>query len=275
MEAAKWNLHYTLAGIKNVVETRAHSGNPAVFKKVAHAREKHCGQCHSSCGQCHVSRPNYVEGGFLSGHSFLKQPPMDVTCASCHGGRVCSEFIGVTKEFASDVHCRKKKMACSGCHKSAEIHASAKAAKTRLDLPMRPQCVKCHKEVVSDNPKTTAHAIHKGKVGCQVCHCLPYKNCFNCHVGTDSKGLPYYKCAKTTLGFKIGFNPAKSARRPAKYVLLRHPPVNPGLFDAYVPNGLPGISKLPTWKISAPHNVQRITPQNKKCNNCHGNAGIF
>jgi len=27
--------------------------------------------------------------------------------------------------------------------------------------------------------------------------------------------------------------------------------------------------------ISSPHSIQRITPQNRTCNNCHGNAGLF
>jgi hypothetical protein len=32
---------------------------------------------------------------------------------------------------------------------------------------------------------------------------------------------------------------------------------------------------LPTWKPSFPHNIKRITRQNQKCNNCHGNESIF
>jgi thiosulfate/3-mercaptopyruvate sulfurtransferase len=27
--------------------------------------------------------------------------------------------------------------------------------------------------------------------------------------------------------------------------------------------------------MDTPHTIQRITPQNKSCNNCHGNASLF
>ena len=32
---------------------------------------------------------------------------------------------------------------------------------------------------------------------------------------------------------------------------------------------------LPTWKYATPHNIQRTTPQNQECNNCHGQADLF
>jgi thiosulfate/3-mercaptopyruvate sulfurtransferase len=31
----------------------------------------------------------------------------------------------------------------------------------------------------------------------------------------------------------------------------------------------------PTWKYTTPHNIQRVTPQNAECNNCHGNLDLF
>ena len=32
---------------------------------------------------------------------------------------------------------------------------------------------------------------------------------------------------------------------------------------------------LPTWKYATPHNIQRNTPQNQECNNCHGQTDLF
>jgi hypothetical protein len=75
--------------------------------------------------------------------------------------------------------------------------------------------------------------------------------------------------------FKIGLNPAKSEKRPYDFVVVRHPPVAPQTFDAYVKNGFAHFDELPTWKPSFPHNIKRITRQNQKCNNCHGNESIF
>ena len=57
--------------------------DPPVRAALETARDKHCSQCHASCGQCHVSRPDYVNGGFLAQHRFQKTPPMETTCASC------------------------------------------------------------------------------------------------------------------------------------------------------------------------------------------------
>jgi thiosulfate/3-mercaptopyruvate sulfurtransferase len=161
------------------------------------------------------------------------------------------------------------------CHTGKEMHADATNIGTRFDLPERPRCEKCHPEVISQNPKTRAHQLHKGQVACQVCHALANKNCFGCHVGTDKKGLPYFKCEKTEMLFKIGRNPNKTDTRPYAFVVLRHPPADPGLFDFYVENGLANFSALPTWKLDTPHTIQRKTPQNSHCNHCHGNPSLF
>lgn len=166
-------------------------------------------------------------------------------------------------------------MTCMNCHKAEEMHADATDVATRFDLPNRPRCEQCHSDIVSAAPKTKSHAIHKGKVACQVCHSLANKNCFNCHVGTDKKGLPYFKSSKAKNLFKVGLNPDPGEDRPYEYVVLRHPPADPDLFEAYVAGGLSDFDKLPTWKLDTPHTIQRITPQNRTCNNCHGNASLF
>jgi thiosulfate/3-mercaptopyruvate sulfurtransferase len=272
---AKKSLHYTLAPFDRTIEARANKKDPKVFEKVCQAKDTHCKACHASCGQCHVSRPDYVKGGFLNRHLFKKTPPMDTTCASCHGGRVHAEFTGTRKGFAADVHFDKEEMTCMDCHSAGEMHADAKGVANRFELPERPRCTQCHEEVVSAEPKTEAHKLHRDKVACQVCHAQANKNCFVCHVGTDKKGLKYFKNKATKILFKIGRNPDKTKDRPYDYVVLRHPPANPGLFDFYVEKGLPNFDLLPTWKLDTPHNIQRITAQNKQCNNCHGNASLF
>lgn len=272
---AKNSLHYTLAPIEKIIKARANKKDKGVLDKVCQTTAKHCGACHASCGQCHVSRPDYVAGGFLAGHLFQEKPCMDTTCASCHGGRVYAEFTGANNGYPADVHHDKEEMTCMDCHTGKEMHADATGVASRFDLPERPRCDNCHTDAVSKKPKTKSHSIHRNKVACQVCHAAANKNCFNCHVGTDKKGLPYFKSGETRMLFKIGLNPNKTSHRPYNYVVLRHPPADPGLFDFYVKNGLNDFNKLPTWKLDTPHNIQRITPQNKACNNCHGNASLF
>jgi thiosulfate/3-mercaptopyruvate sulfurtransferase len=38
---------------------------------------------------------------------------------------------------------------------------------------------------------------------------------------------------------------------------------------------LQAFDRWPTWKDAAPHTIQRITDQNKACNNCHGKRELF
>ena len=137
------------------------------------------------------------------------------------------------------------------------------------------RCERCHQDAVGPNATIQAYKVHDRKVSCQVCHSVPYKNAFACHVGKDAKGLAYYKTQKTELNFKIGLNPIASERRPYKFVTLRHIPVHRETFDHYVNNGLTNFDALPTWKLAIPHNIQRKTPQTASCNACHGNEDLF
>lgn len=271
---AKDSLHYTLNPIRQVLSTRSSSANPDMQSKLEKAGQKHCSQCHASCGQCHISRPDYVDGGFIAGHTFQKRPPMDSTCAACHGGRIYAEYTGLNKKYPADVHYRKKDMKCTDCHKTDEMHASAGKASTRLELAQRPSCEDCHADL-GGGSEATYHQKHRGKVACQVCHSLSYKNCYSCHVGTDKQGMAYYKCKQSEFAFKIGFNPKKSETSSYEYVIVRHPPTNPEIFNFYTQSSLPDFDSLPTWKSTAPHNIQRITPQSEACNNCHGNRELF
>lgn len=269
------SLHYTLEPMKKAIHKRIGNEDVKTRKIIDDAMDKHCLGCHASCGQCHVSRPDYADGGFLAAHRFVKQPPMDTTCASCHGGRVHGEYTGAKDDYEADVHYADEEMTCMDCHKTDEIHASATKVKTRLDLPQQPTCQSCHPDNPAEDTENRSHALHRNKVACQVCHAQTSKSCFSCHVGTDKKGLPYYKCKEARMVLKIGMNPVKTERRPYDYVVVRHPPVAPQTFDAYIKEGLKHFDDLPTWKPSFPHNIKRNTRQNQECNNCHGNKALF
>ena len=273
VESAAQSLHFTLAPMKDVIRLRAGGDEQPHWPQVDQAFERHCGQCHTSCGQCHVSRPDYVLGGLLSAHSFHKRPQMDVTCASCHGGRVYAEYVGNNKGRDMDYHYDVQEMECLDCHTGEEMHAAAGEGESSRQPP-RPRCEDCHPEV-SGAEAGEAHRNHQGRVACQVCHSQAYKNCYECHVGTDQHGLPYYKCGEAVFNFKIGRNPEPTEQRPESWVLLRHPPTNPGLFDFYLTNALPDFDQAPTWKPTRPHNILKTTEQNKECNNCHGRRELF
>lgn len=268
------NLHVTLAPFKKMIDMRA-SDDPEVHKKVDQARKRHCSECHSSCGQCHISRPEAVDGGLLEGHLFQKKPPMHTVCTTCHGSRIEKEYMGKNEGIPPDVH-KKKYFKCSKCHTAEEMHGDGKDYANRYEVENGPKCVDCHEDIYepdADNPKN--HWIHKDQVSCQVCHSMPYKNCYSCHVGTDKQGFKYYKTKPSKMQFKIGLNPLQSEKRPEEFITLRHVQVDQETFDFYVKDGLTDFDALPNWKLTTPHNIQRRTPQNKTCNSCHGKEVLF
>lgn len=268
------SLHATIAPIGQSIRNRTGPAAEPVRAAMAEADRKHCSQCHADCGQCHVSRPDYVHGGLLAGHQFQKTPPMETTCASCHGGRVFGEFTGRNAPVPADTHYDDAEMGCMDCHEAAQMHADATGVVNRFASPQRPRCRNCHPEAAEGKDAET-HRTHRDRVACQVCHAGPVKQCFGCHVGTDSKGLAYFKCKQTRLDFKIGRNPDPTPDRPYAYVVVRHPPIVPGTFDYYAKDALKRFDAVPTWKLDAPHSIQRRTPQNTACNNCHGNRRLF
>lgn len=273
-EAAS-SLHYTIAPLKAAFGARMENACPAAQETASRAAETHCGACHASCGQCHVSRPDYVAGGLLFKHHFKKTPPMESTCAGCHGGRVSGEFTGAREKSEADVHFEDEEMTCVACHKAEEMHAAAGDGTTRHTLAQRPGCIKCHPEADAENSANPAHRLHRRRLACQVCHAQAYKNCFSCHVGRDKEGLPFFKCRKTEVAFKIGLNPQPNEDRPQTFVVVRHPPADPKMLDHYRKDVLNAFDKVPTWKRAAPHNIRLRTEQNSECNNCHGNATLF
>jgi hypothetical protein len=264
------SLHVSLAPYKKVIDTRANA-DKAVYAKVDSARKAHCSECHSSCGQCHVSRPESVEGGLLEGHLFQRRPPMQLVCTACHGSRIEKEYFGKNEGIPADIH-KEKYFKCTKCHSADEMHGDGKIYGNRYEVENGPQCLNCHKEIYdSKSANVKQHTLHKDKTSCHVCHSMPYKNCYACHVGKDKNGMKYFKTKESFMDFKIGLNPLKSEKRPEKFVTLRHVPVDHGTFDFYVKNGLTNFDKLPTWKTATPHNIRRKTPQNESCNACHGN----
>lgn len=268
------SLHVSSTPFKTIIDMRANP-DKAVHAKVDAARKAHCNACHSSCGQCHISRPESVEGGFLEGHLFQKRPPMQEVCTACHGSRIGKEYLGQNKGIPPDIH-KQKYFKCNKCHKAEEMHGNGKDYTNRYEVENGAKCVNCHQKIYdakSENAKQ--HGIHKDRVSCQVCHSMPYKNCYSCHIGKDKQGFKFYKTKGSFMDFKIGLNPLQTENRPEKFVTVRHIPVDQGTFKFYVENGLTNFDKLPTWKLTTPHNIQRQTPQNKACNGCHGNVDLF
>jgi thiosulfate/3-mercaptopyruvate sulfurtransferase len=270
VKTAKNSLHATLSTFPTVIKTRS---DMSKWKQIDKGRESHCAACHTSCGGCHVSRPKYVKKGFIDGHIFRKRPDSMNQCIACHGSRVANDYIGVRGQ--GDVHAAKHNMGCMGCHDAAEMHAAApEGLKGRYHLKEKVQCVDCHKDL--EYGSVREHRMHIRKVQCQVCHSQPYTNCWSCHTGRDDKGLAYFANQKDTEGFKIGLNYDRSAPGASYfYMLVRHVPVDPKLFDYYAKDALAKFDNTPTWKRTSPHNIQRKTWQAATCNNCHGNRELF
>jgi thiosulfate/3-mercaptopyruvate sulfurtransferase len=272
-ETATTSLHFAIQGYETALTARgADLGNA----QMAEAFGNHCTECHTTCGQCHVSRPAYTNGGLIAGHKFKKVASISDTCLACHGGRIGPEYQGKLEGVEGDVHWLKGGMPCIACHDVADYHGDGTEYAHRYDGEPMPACLDCHPDVAGGADGVTQHSLHEDRVSCQVCHSAgPYKSCYNCHVGKDEQGLLYRQLDPSELTFKIGLNPRKSDTRPWDYVLLRHIPVTRDTFGYYGEDLLPDFDNEPTWKYTTPHNIQRITPQNESCNNCHGVDSLF
>jgi 3-mercaptopyruvate sulfurtransferase SseA len=267
---AKDSLHGSLGTFARVLGNRA-GKDPA--GQVEEARRNHCAACHTSCGGCHVSRPKFAGKGFVKGHAFQKRSDPINQCTACHGSRVGSEFFG--ERGQGDVHAGKAAMDCVACHPAREMHAAApKDLASRYHLKELVRCTDCHQDLQHGSVRD--HAIHVGKVQCQVCHSQTYVNCSGCHVGKDAEGTAFFQNRREVETFKIGLN--QDTRAPGagyQYLLVRHVPAYPGMFDFYGKDLFPRFGEVPTWKRASPHNIQRRTWQAATCNNCHGNRSLF
>ena len=264
------SLHATLATFPAVLKRRA---NMDKWAHVDEARQNHCASCHTSCGGCHVSRPPSAQKGFVNGHVFQKHSDPLNQCTACHGSRVGNEFYGMRGQ--GDVHAAKAGMDCVSCHTADEMHAAApEQAVSRYELKEMPACTDCHKNLRVGSVRE--HTIHNDKVQCQVCHSQTYVNCYSCHVGKDPEGIAFFQNQREMESMKIGRNTDKKAPNAGyRYMLVRHVPADPEMFDFYGKEGFTNFANTPTWKRTSPHNIQRRTWQAASCNHCHGNRNLF
>jgi len=266
---AKDSLHAMLSTFTKVLANRA---NKDKWGHIDDARKSHCSACHTSCGGCHVSRPNFAGKGFVNGHVFQKRSDPINQCTACHGSRVGLEFYG--ERGQGDVHAAKA-MDCVACHPAREMHAAApKDLPGRYHLKEMVRCTDCHQDLQYGSVRD--HALHIGKVQCQVCHSQTYVNCYNCHVGKDAEGTAFFQNRREVETLKIGLNyDAKAPGTGYHYMLVRHVPSYPEMFDFYDKDCFTNFGNVPTWKRASPHNIQRRTWQAATCNNCHGNRALF
>ena len=269
------SLHTELTGYKVAMYSRSVPENHPALDE---AFGDHCSSCHTTCGDCHVSQPISVGGGFLNGHEFMETPPMTRTCTACHGSRVGNEYLGKNgEEIPGDVHFRQERMNCVSCHSGSDMHASTETTgNTRYASAETPSCRGCHAEVGASGDTIAQHTLHQNKVQCQVCHSIQYSSCDNCHVEISTKtGNPFFTTDAHYMGFYIGKNTRQSEDRPYEYVTVRHIPIAEDSYSFYGEGLLTNFDLLSTWAYATPHNIQRVTPQNQACENCHGNSELF
>jgi thiosulfate/3-mercaptopyruvate sulfurtransferase len=263
------SLHSTLHGQDRMLRLRAkHDKNYQALEPV---KRYDCNTCHAGCGDCHVNIPKAVGGGLISGHQFFGDPPMESTCVVCHGSRAGGEYIGtISEDIPADVHFMAG-MTCTDCH-AEPMHGDGHIYESRWDVEGLPDCTDCHDKL--PNSSVAAHTRDKhAEVSCQVCHSLEYKNCFDCHASIDEKG-EYHRIPRgKSITIKIGLNTVPNY--PYKYVPLRHNPVSRDAFIEFGEDLLPDFDAYPTWKTAAPHNIQRVTSQNRSCDSCHKNDELF
>ncbi len=286
--AFETSLHASLDGYWTAIDARSTPENHLQLETMF---GNHCASCHTTCGDCHISQPNSVGGGFIEGHVVKKTPSMTRNCTACHGSRVGAEYLGQHEGIPGDVHFRSGRMNCVSCHAGMDMHNSndaCTACHTEPDDPALttsvsrrtgvqvPSCESCHEQIGTSEDANPQHMMHKDKLSCQVCHSVSYSSCDGCHVAiSDKTGNPFFETQGTYLGFFIGKNPDPNYHRPYEYVPVRHIPVDPESYAFYGENLLPNFDTRPTWVYTTPHNIQRITPQNESCANCHGNPDIF
>jgi len=247
----KKSLHANLAGYLKRIEKRSGldiTNDPDMMANF----NNECAKCHASCGQCHVSRPIAVDGGFISGHNFQRQPSMRDNCTACHGSRVGAEYFGENEGIKADVHWIPNVKHCTFCHTDAEMHSSGGDFTYRYEDTDMVRCEDCHSDKKTAN---LYHNTHWGTLSCQVCHAQPYKSCNGCHTGgAGITGSSY-------MTFKIAKNPIKSPNRDYKIVTVRHIPIVPDTYASWGIATLANYNAEPTWKYATPHNIQRWTAQ--------------
>jgi len=259
------SLHSTLNGMKQALLRRSGEDN---FHALQPMWESDCGTCHAGCSDCHITQPEAVGGGLLQGHTFFKQPPMEDTCAVCHGSRAGGEYLGKFDGVEADVHFQAN-MHCTDCHTN-DLHGDGNQYEHRWDVEGRPSCTNCHDAVPNDLAQ--AHGDSHEELSCQSCHAQAYQNCFGCHASVED-GEYVRRADKKTLEFKIGKNTVPGY--PHSIVPLRHNPVAHDSFDYFGSGLLPNFDNFPNWKTAAPHNIVKTPVHGATCAACHSNSEIF
>lgn len=275
------SMHSNQNGFRTSLTSFAGKDINEILKDKNHGLSKafngNCNNCHATCGQCHVSRPNSQKGGLLTLHKFEKTPPMDKSCYGCHGARNGGEYIG-DEGSPGDVHYTKLQKDCTFCHKVNNFHGNGtNEAANMHEMSQLPKCTDCHKDVTSGKSDLSKkmHSAHaKDTLSCYVCHATQNNSCQNCHVSVSKEGK-LSSDSKLYQSFKIGLNPKRNALHPEKYVVLRHIPTAADSFKALGDNLLPNYDLVPNWKVSPTHNIQKNTPQNANCTNCHSTEQFF
>lgn len=259
------SLHNTLNGMAHALKLRSGDLN---FHKLNPMWKADCATCHASCSDCHLTLPEAVGGGLIKGHEFFKRPPMEQTCAVCHGSRAGGEYLGHNEGLPADVHFTAG-LDCLDCHKN-DLHGDGETYTDRWQVKDRAQCTDCHLKV--PNTKSRNHGIEHQDVSCQVCHSQAYQNCFACH-SDDKDGTYTRTVGHKELALKIGDNTAPGY--PYGTVTLRKNPVAHKSFDYLGADLLPNFSAYPTWKTTAPHNIMLSPPQSRRCSSCHDDDTLF
>jgi hypothetical protein len=265
VERHETSLHHTLNGMWHALELRAGVANMPALDMVW---QQDCATCHTTCSDCHLTLPEAVGGGLIKGHEFLTRPPMEDSCALCHGSRAGAEYLGQNEGVEPDIHFEAG-MHCLDCHTN-DMHGDGTLYTSRWDVAGRAQCTDCHAGLPEET--VAAHNAAHADVACQVCHAQPYQNCFDCHTGEED-GAYFRHAGAKELMLKIGRNTAEGY--PYGFVTLRNNPVARDSFDHFGAGLLPHFDDYPTWKTAAPHSIRRITPQNESCANCHDDESLF
>lgn len=258
------SLHKTLSGMAHALQLRTGQTELGNLKPVWQAD---CASCHTTCGDCHVALPDAVGGGLIKGHEFMRRAPMKDSCALCHGSRAGGEYLGQFEGLKPDIHFEAG-MHCLDCHTN-DLHGDGELYQSRWDVAGRAQCSDCH--AVSAQGGVPAHGEMHVDVACQVCHAQPYQNCFECHTGEED-GAYFRRAGSREMMLKIGRNTAEGY--PFGIVTLRHNPVARDSFEHFGAP-LPRFDDHPNWKTAAPHNIRRVTPQNRSCATCHQDETLF
>ncbi len=201
VENFKHSLHFTVNGIAKGLTARLAQtpNNQKLFEEMHFAEHEGCSSCHATCGQCHISAPDYAGGGLLNKHEFIKVPPAEQTCESCH-------WENSEQHKEQDVHVTKHNMACTDCHTAEqEFHGrnvadipkgglynkgpahklSGHYEQTQKSDIVVAECTDCHEDKEKDHTQllTGKPALidHNQKLECTACHTQPYTNCFGCH----------------------------------------------------------------------------------------------